>query len=53
MLVKKVPEFTPPSGLLEGKNILITGAGGSIGVELSRQIIKLEPNKIVLLDNLF
>ena len=33
------------------KNILITGAGGSIGAELSRQIKDLQPSKIILLDN--
>ena len=33
------------------KNILITGAAGSIGSEISKQILKLSPNKAVLLDN--
>lgn len=35
---------------LEGKVILITGAGGSIGAELSRQVANFQPSKVVLLE---
>ncbi|MBF0713603.1 polysaccharide biosynthesis protein [Gemella sp. GH3] len=33
-----------------GKNILITGAGGSIGSQLAREIFNFRPKNIVLLD---
>ena len=36
---------------INAKNVLVTGAGGSIGKELCRQIINLNPKKIVLYEN--
>lgn len=33
-----------------GKSILVTGAGGSVGSELVRQLAKLGPSKIILFD---
>ena len=39
------------SGFLENKNILITGAAGSIGSELVKQVANFNPASIILFDN--
>jgi FlaA1/EpsC-like NDP-sugar epimerase len=37
--------------VVDGQTILITGAGGSIGSEICRQIVRVRPAKLVLLDH--
>jgi FlaA1/EpsC-like NDP-sugar epimerase len=49
-------DAVPPDVDLLGKNIrdkvvLVTGAGGSIGSELCRQIIKLSPKRLLLIES--
>ncbi len=44
-------EFERVSRYLNGKSVLITGAGGSIGSELCRQVLRAGPAKLVMVDH--
>jgi len=46
-----LPDLKIISNNITNKVVLVTGAGGSIGSELCRQIIALSPKELVLVDN--
>lgn len=43
-------DFVAIGQMLRGKRILITGAAGSIGSEMARQVAKFQPAELVLVD---
>ncbi len=52
-LLRREPVVIDEAGLKDlvaGQTVLVTGAGGSIGSELARQVFDLDPARLVLLD---
>jgi FlaA1/EpsC-like NDP-sugar epimerase len=44
-------DFVHVASYLQGHTVLVTGAGGSIGSELCRQIARVGPRRLILVDN--
>lgn len=52
-LIERTPremQTQPVHDFLKGKRILLTGAGGSIGSELMRHILRSEPKRLAMID---
>lgn len=52
-LLKRAPVKLDEAGaskFITGKTVLVTGAAGSIGSELCRQVLKFKPNRLIALD---
>lgn len=47
---RPVPDLAAARSLIAGRRVLITGAGGSIGSELTRQVHQLGPDRLIMLD---
>ena len=46
-----LPDRDELAQYLNGASVLVTGGGGSIGIELARQIMALGPRRLTVLDN--
>jgi FlaA1/EpsC-like NDP-sugar epimerase len=44
-------EMDSIAGYLTGRRVLVTGAGGSIGSELCRQVHRFSPSRLIMLDH--
>ncbi|WP_413287801.1 polysaccharide biosynthesis protein [Bdellovibrio sp. HCB337] len=53
-LLKRDPheiDLTSTKEMISGKRVLITGAGGSIGSEITRQVLGFGPSRLMVLDH--